>query len=326
MAEAQTDTTTTTAPAATTTAAPPAATTAAPVATTAAPATTTTAAPDTTTKPAASTDTTDTKPVDGAWRQDWREAWAKGDEKKLSRLSRYASPEAAFDAMVAAQNRIASGELKSALPKDATAEQVAQWRADNGIPEAPEKYDLTFDTGLVIGEADKPVIDAYLKAAHGANMTPAQVKESVKWFYEEQARQAEAVHTATKEAKKATEDALRAEWGQDYRGTRNSIEALLDLKGPMDAQLREKVIGAVDTSPEFARFMAALALEINPATTLVPGASGNIVETMQSEMAEIQKLMGDRNSDYWKGPKADAMQKRYRALVEASEKQKQRAA
>lgn len=326
MAEAQTEQTTTTAPvttapAASTTAAPPATTTAAPTSTTAAPASAT--APDATTKSDDGKDATDAKPVDGAWRQDWREAWAKGDEKRLNVISRFASPEAAFDALLAAQQKIRSGEYKQPLPKDATPEQVAQWRADNGIPEAPDKYDLTFDTGLVIGEADKPVIDAYLKAAHTANMTPAQVKESVKWFYEEQARQAEAVHNATKEAKKATEDALRAEWGQDYRGTRNSIEALLDLKGPMDAQLREKVLGAVDTSPEFARFMAALALEINPATTLVPNASGSIVDALEGEIAQIEKMMREDRQAYNKNEKVQA---RYRDLITARDKQKQRAA
>src|SRR5689334_11757613 len=33
------------------------------------------------------------------------------------------------------------------------------------------------------------------------------------------------------------------------------------------------------------------------------------------ELSELQKLMGDRNSAYWKGPDADVLQSRYRDLV-----------
>ena len=59
-----------------------------------------------------------------AWGEDWRDKVAKGDAKKLSRLGRYASPEAVVDALIAAQNRISSGDLKPTLKKDATPEQI----------------------------------------------------------------------------------------------------------------------------------------------------------------------------------------------------------
>ena len=111
-----------------------------------------------------------------AWGEDWRDKVAKGDAKKLSRLSRYASPEAVIDALISAQNRISSGDLKPILKKDATEEQVKEYREAMGIPEAPDKYDLG---DVVPAGADKTMIEDFLKTAHATNQTPQQVKASV---------------------------------------------------------------------------------------------------------------------------------------------------
>ena len=36
-------------------------------------------------------------------------------------------------------------------------------------------------------------------------------------------------------------------------------------------------------------------------------------------MRDLQSMMGDRNSDYWKGPKADQLQQEYRDLIETQQ-------
>lgn len=38
--------------------------------------------------------------------------------------------------------------------------------------------------------------------------------------------------------------------------------------------------------------------------------------TDATELEEIQKLMGDRRSDYWRGPRAEKLQARYLELLE----------
>mgnify|MGYP000100175251 CR=1 FL=1 len=52
------------------------------------------------------------------------------------------------------------------LSEAPTDEELAEYRKANNIPEAPDKYDLTFDSGLVIGKEDKPIVDSFLKYAH----------------------------------------------------------------------------------------------------------------------------------------------------------------
>ena len=81
-----------------------------------------------------------TKPAD-----DWRTRLAGGDEKELKRLSRFASEADVYKAYRELEKKKSSGELKQALSKDATPEQIAEWRKENGIPETPDKYDLTFE-------------------------------------------------------------------------------------------------------------------------------------------------------------------------------------
>jgi hypothetical protein len=38
---------------------------------------------------------------------------------------------------------------------------------------------------------------------------------------------------------------------------------------------------------------------------------------IDAELAEMLPLLGDRQSTYWRGPKAETMQERYRALIAA---------
>src|SRR3546814_8159770 len=79
----------------------------------------------------------------------------------------------------ALEQKLSSGEFKKAIGPDATPEQIAEWRKEQGIPEKPEDYDLKFDNGLVIGEADKPLVAEFLKASHATNVTPAQAKAQI---------------------------------------------------------------------------------------------------------------------------------------------------
>src|SRR3990167_11368320 len=78
---------------------------------------------------------TPAKPPAPSWDDGWREKIAGTDEKLLKRLERYPSVKAATDALIEAQTKIRSGEVKFTLKDSATPEEIATWRKDNGIPE-----------------------------------------------------------------------------------------------------------------------------------------------------------------------------------------------
>ena len=258
------------------------------------------------------------------WPDDWRVKLAGEDKKLLTRLERMGSPADLLASYRALEQRLSSGELKSALPKDATPEQVAAWRKENGVPEKAEAYLDKLPDGLVIGEDDKTLMNSFAEAMHGQNVPPTVVHEAIKWYYglqeQEAARQSEIDDTARGE----TETALRAEWGSAYQQNINLVKNLL---GGAPESVRADLESArfpngtpIFSNPDTLRWLANLSRQVNPVSTIVP-AGGDIGSTVTNELADLKKMMADYGSDYWKGPKAETLQARYRQLIDWQDRQ-----
>jgi len=251
-------------------------------------------------------------PKAGDWPADWRDKFSGGDAQKAARLQRYASPQALTDALIAAQNKIRAGDLKPTLGKDAKPEEVAAFREAHGIPAEPGKYDLG---DLEVPEGEKPMVDKFLASAHSVNMTPDQVRTALKAYTDisEEARNARIAQD--NEIKASAEDALRAEWGEDYRTNINLVTNLLDAapEGLRDKLLRGRLADGtpIGSSPEALRFLVGLARERNPAGVVVPSG----VITAQSVDDEIQKIEKTMREDRAAYNRDEKMQARYRQLL-----------
>lgn len=259
---------------------------------------------------------------------DWaarREAYANGDEKLSKRLARFSSEKDAMDALIAAQNKISAGELTAPLPKDATPEQLADWREANGIPAESSGYDLT---GLEIDETSKPIVDDFLKVVHGKNIPPDAVKDIIKWNQDNTAALLEARRTEDARLKVEGTATLKKDWGSEFELNSNLIKGLLDTApagvgdGIMGGRLADGT--PITSSPDVLRWLAGISREINPTATLVPGSGNNARQALEGELAKLQTMMGDRSpkSEYWHGPMADKHQARYRDLVDVQSKMK----
>lgn len=270
-----------------------------------------------------STSTADDPAPASTWPDNWRQQYSE-DPKVVKRLERYASPKAALDALFAAQSKISSGELKSALRENATPEELADWRAANGIPAEAKDYAVKLDNGLIIGEADQPLVDAFLAKAHAAHMQPAQVKEALGFYFEQQEQARIAQEERDNDSRALSEDTLRQEFGADYRRNIGIANQLLDgaPKGVKDQLLAGRLADGtpIGNSPDVIRWLVGLSRELNPIGTVVPGSGTNAVQAIESELGTIRKLMGDHKSEYWKGPGAAKMQERYRDLTTALQK------
>lgn len=252
----------------------------------------------------------------GVWPDGWRERFAGNDEKRKNIASRFTSPEAVFDALINAQDKIRSGNLKEIkpFPEKGTPEQQTQWRKENGLPEAPDKYTLN---GLTVGEDDKPFVDEFLKVAHADNMTDAQATKAIDWYFKSRELQMQAQDEQDRATSAEVQRTLREEWGGDYQGNKARIDALLNSAPP---GVRDNLINArypdgsaVFNDPNVLRFFAGLQLQIDPVGTLV-GGSGNPVDMVSDEIAKINKFMVTNRKEYF----ADqAMQERYRKLIDA---------
>ena len=252
------------------------------------------------------------------WGEGWREQLAKGDEKVLGRLQRFNTPEDIFTSYRALEQRMHSGELKSALPKDAKPEDVAKWRTENGIPETPDKYNLDLGDGLVVGDEDKPIVEGFLKAAHESNLSNDAVKTALGWYYREVERQTDERAKLDDDIKTKTEDALRVDWGQDYRTNMNRVNSLI---ATMPADVRDLFMHGrladgtpVGASPGVLKSLALWHRQINPTHTIVPGDGANIGSAIEDEIKTIEKVMRTDRKAYNKDEK---MQLRYRELLDA---------
>jgi len=244
----------------------------------------------------------------------WRDEMAGGDDKLRKMLDRYASPKALAEAQLAARDRFAKGQVRQPLKEGATPEELTQWRADNNIPETFDKYDVSLPQGMVIGEADKPLVEGFLKTAHDNNLQPEAVKTALSWYYAEQGRRAEAQFAQDATGKQEVVAALTQEYGGDYKRYVTAAddyfrEAGPDL-GPSILQARMPDGTLVGANPLAVRFFINKALEVNPLATVTPAGGQTPMATIEAELAGLKAEMGDHNGPYWKGPMANIKQAR----------------
>ena len=260
------------------------------------------------------------------WPDDWREQLAGGDEAFLKQLKRYASPANYAKAGFEAQQRIRSGAAKEPLPENASPEQLGAWRKENGIPETPDGYKIEPGDGLVFGEADKPMLEAFSKFAHERNWTPQQVNQGAAFVAQLGEQQRAAMDQADKSFRMEAQDALQQEWGREFRPNLQNIRNIVERHG--EPGFADALMGArspdgklLGDNPAFLRLLNTFAREINPLGTVVPAGTQDAGKAASEELAALRAEMGDHSSGYWRGPEAEKKQARYRELLTAVQKQ-----
>ncbi len=254
------------------------------------------------------------------WPDDWREKMAGGDAKELERLKRFASPAAVYTSNRELEKKLSSTPLKKVLPENPTAEDLAAYRKDNGVPEKPEDYDTKLADGLVIGEDDKPIVDNYLKIAHENHMKPEQVKSVLEWYYKDMQAQQEARQALDMQQASETKAILQAEWGADFKRNSNLIEGYFgEEQWNRITSSRLPDGRPIVADPDILRLFADRARDYNPVATNV-GGGGDARVSIEARIEEIKGMMADRNSAYHQGPKSATIQAEYRDLITAKQK------
>ena len=263
---------------------------------------------------------------------DWRAKFAGEDAAFRKQLDRF-SDEAAFaKSYRAMQQKMSSGELKRALPEKPTEDELKAWRKDNGIPDKPEAYveALKLPNGVVPGEADKPLLDGFAKHAMDKNWTPAQYNDAVQWYYGNLDAQKAAQEEADGKFKSESEDALRNAWqGPDYRANLTAVNNMLSL-WPEEVKVallasRDPTGRKLGDNAAFVKQLAELAREINPMASL-PATVSDHGKGLDIRINELNALIADRRSDYYRGPNAAKLQTEYRELLDVQSRMKTRAA
>lgn len=256
---------------------------------------------------------------------DWRKQVSGGDDSAAKVFERFSTPADLGKAYREALKKISSGELAKPLPKDATPEQVAEWRKGNGIPEKPEDYFNGLPNGLVIGADDKPMFDAVATKLHELNAKPEVIHALADWYYGMQDEQIEAQKVADAEGKNKLTGALKTAWGNDFAANSN-VYASYIASAPKDVQEVLTQARGPDGSfllynPAIVSWLTAQAREINPAGHLVPNTGAGDLQSIQGEIESIEKLMRTDRQAY---NRDNAKQERYRQLLDARIKLQER--
>lgn len=270
----------------------------------------------------------------GYWPEDWREKYIDGlktsenkeydeeaKDKMLKRLQRYGSPQAFMDAGIAAQNKIASGNMKTEFPVDGDEKEQAEWRKENGIPEKFTDYDVRLSEGRVIGDDDKEMVDSFLKDAHLSNAPQEVVSMALEWYYNTQEAQQVAQQESDAEFKEKAVLEMREEYGPDYMPNMKGAVALVNnsfgedtIPLLMGARLADGT--PLMNHPGVLRGLVGLNKEVNPIGTLTPATGDAGVKALETRKTELEGKMGEPG---WH--KDTASQKKYMEIVEALNKQ-----
>jgi hypothetical protein len=260
-------------------------------------------------------------PDPGYWKPDWRERLAGGDEKVLKQLQRYASVDDVWKKARALEGKVSAGELRPALPKNASPEMVAEFRKAHGIPEKADAYDIK---DLKLDDVDKPLVEQVLKAAHAVNASPDVVKAVVGVWPKLKADAAARQHEMDTQAQQKGEDERRGEWGEEFRRNMSLITQLMDRTG--DKALKDNLLSGrladgtpIGSSPAALKMLLGVALQANPTGTVLSGSGGDPLKGMDDRIAEIEKLMRTDRPAYNKDEK---MQDEYRRLLTARDSMK----
>lgn len=235
-------------------------------------------------------------PAEATWRDDWRERIAGKDEKQLSRLKRFASPENLFKSYQELERKMQSGALKAGLPEDASPEEVAAFRKSNGLPETPEGYEFSVPPEIELTAEDKAQMDRFKGVFHQNNVAPALAKSLTEAFFADRLEAEVAMRDAAQEKTINYRSEMRAELGKDYVQHTTLAKSWLD--GMVGEEGRTKITDTIladgtrlGDNPDFVRLVVQGALANAPEGKLIEAEFGGAGKSIEEQYNEAMGLM-----------------------------------
>lgn len=245
--------------------------------------------------------------AEASWRDDWRDQLvaklpAAEREKEISRLKRFASPENVFKSLRELERKQSSGQLKAALPENATPEEIATFRKANGLPEKPEGYGLAFPAGLEVSDADKADLGKFSEAMHKAHAPPAVVKAAFDYFAQMRTEAMQKLHENALEKVVASQAEMRAEYGKDYKRNIEMANRFISMHAGENAgdlvNLKLADGTALGNHPAFTRMMVNAGLaSADDDALIIPeggGSAQSMVERYKSIMTNTKATAAEK--------------------------------
>lgn len=228
------------------------------------------------------------------WSDDWKEKMSGGDEKIMKLLDKYKNPSDVVKSYKELETKFHKTRPLADLAKDATPEQVKEYREKAGIPETWDKYDLNLENGLVVNEADKPIVDAFLQKAHDLNLRPSEVKKSLQAYYEGMTALNAEVAQRIEQQSAEIKAKLQKDWGNEFTANANLIYQHIEKNLGTDEASNIYHATLPDgtplmNSPTLLNFFLKQAKESGQSHTLTPNQAQDFTSTL-SRKKEIESL------------------------------------
>lgn len=259
----------------------------------------------------------------------WRDEFAAKNEKIAPYLKRFQSLESVVTSAFDANNKIRSGQYKAELPENAAPEELAEYRKSRGIPETPDKYDISLPEGMKFDEkqveAVKAMAEGFKPTFHRLNLPPKQANELVADFLQKEmeivAAQREIAQQLTVERKAE----IRAEMGRDYDRNVRLMAASIDQHIGQERRtaLMDTVLAdgtRLGDHPDFVRLQAAQAMATAPDDALATAEFGQSGTTIEEQYKAALELKFTDPVAYAKQPHQDKLMKLARAKERAASK------
>lgn len=282
------------------------------------------------------------EPTDAERWQAMREKIAKhasaGDEKaykkELARLERISNVESLYGAYRDLEAKFSQGGLVKIPGKDAKPEEITAFAKQLGWTDKPEEMiaQIKLEDGMVIGDADKPMLTGFLGAVHGATSAQDFASKATAWYYRTQEEAAAIQDEQDDTFRRESERALKEEHGPAFARKTNAIASIFatapggaDAKNPNS--MFSRIMGGrtadgrlIGNDPTVVNWLIGLVNEVNPAATVVEDGNQSGV-TIDTELAQIQGLRQSDPKKYW----SNEVQARELELITAKSKIQARA-
>jgi hypothetical protein len=251
----------------------------------------------------------------------WRDLMAGSEASYAEELGRYKTPAELVKSLVETKKALRTrSEQADPMPDvgdgsdPAKVEALKTWREKHGVPPDPTAYVIPDPVKKNLTDADKPALDSFMTFAHSKGKDQAFVQLGLEWYGEFAAEQEQALADGDAKDRQASEDALRVEWGPDFKrnldiADRAAHELMPDGKF-LEARLPDGSM--MRYNQNFIKAMVEVGLSKWGDGAFIGEEAIKSTESRKAEIEHIQRT----NLDAY----TPALRAEYRAILEAEEK------
>jgi cytochrome c553 len=193
------------------------------------------------------------------------------------------------------------------LAENATPEQLAEYREAKGIPAegTMEAYGVKIPEDAGLSDADTAMIGAYVESMHSKNATPGEVQNSIDEYMQIYAAQSQEMNTKDLEYQKASQSALKEEFGADYEAYQGTAEAQLGtmfggneeaMANFLNARMPDG--GRIGDAPEVFKMLVDMGLQNGLTDRIEANQMEANGKSIMQQISEIEGLMSTDRAAY----------------------------